>query len=127
MSDGPTKPFPEASGKTMLLLHQMHGGLISTADLAIKIGEVLCEAHYGKDELERQRPLFAVDNGARWRIEGSWNRDRKIDGRGAFFVSIEKYDGRVTDIGAWWNYRPHPSVIPIIEQHLRGKKPGDTE
>jgi hypothetical protein len=80
---------------------QMQGGLIRTAELAVQIAEALCEAHYGRDELVQQRPLIAADKGEHWRVEGSDNRDGKIAGRGNFFLSIEKYDGRVIDIGMW--------------------------
>ncbi|HLI12511.1 MAG TPA: NTF2 fold immunity protein [Alphaproteobacteria bacterium] len=98
------------------------GDIVFDADLAVKIGEVLCEAHYGEKEIARQRPLLAIDKGGYWRVEGSFNRDRKIDGPAAFFLSIEKEDGRVSDIGKWLAYHPHPSVVPLIREHYRKKK-----
>jgi hypothetical protein len=127
MSDDAAPPFPEATGKTMVMLHEMHGGVVFDANLAVRIAEALCETHFGKDALERQKPLFAIDGGTYWRVEGNWNRDREVDGPGAFFVSIEKSDGRITDIGAWWVYHAHPSVIPLVEQHLREAKSDGTE
>lgn len=93
-------------GERSLILMGLHGGLITTVELAVGIGELLCEAHYGKDGLAEQKPLFAVDNGTYWRVEGSLNRDGKVQGRGNFYLSIEKYDGRVTDIGCWMRYGP---------------------
>jgi len=127
VSDDLTKYFAVASGEATLVFTKMiHGGVVFTEDIAIKIGEVLCEGHYGKEELARQRPLLAFDKETHWRVEGSWNRDGKIEGDGAFFISIEKYDGRVTDIGKWHPYRAHPSVVPLIKEHI-AKKKGEEE
>lgn len=74
MFEDSEKPFSVTPGETMLFLHQMRGGVIFDADVAVKIGELLCKAHYGKGELERQKPLSAVDKSTYWRVEGSWNR-----------------------------------------------------
>ncbi|HUK06894.1 MAG TPA: NTF2 fold immunity protein [Stellaceae bacterium] len=103
----------------------IHGGLVFSSDLAEKIAELLFEAHYGKEELARQRPLLVRDKDTYWRIEGSWNREGKINGRAELFVSIDKYNGRVTNFGGYARLQPHPSVVPILQQHfenLKGKK-----
>lgn len=105
MSDNSPAPEPELGERTLILMG-MHGGLIATAELAVKMGEILCEAHYGKEGLATLKPLFAVDNGSYWRVEGSLNRDGKVQGYGNFYLSIDKYDGRVTDIGCWMRYGP---------------------
>jgi hypothetical protein len=109
------------------MIELTRGGIVFDADLAIRIGELLCEAHYGADSLERQRPLTALDKGSYWRVEGSWNRDRKIDGIGAFHLSMDKRDGRVTRFGLDFVYHADPSVIPLIKQHLAQKKSNDTD
>ncbi len=95
-----------------------HGrsAIIVDGSLAIRIGETLCEALY--DDLSRQQPLFAIDKGDYWRVEGSWNRNGEIEGIAEFFLSIEKVDAKVTEIGELVRYTPHPSVVPIIEKHL---------
>ena len=123
MSDDSSKHFAVPSGETMLFMTKMtRGGVVFSSDIARKIAELLCEAHYGGEELERQKPLSVTDNETHWRVEGSWNRDGKSKGPGAFFVSIDKYDGRVTDFGQLYPYRAHPSVVPIIKQHLKSKE-----
>jgi hypothetical protein len=99
---------------------QMRGGLICTPELAVQIGEALCEAHYGKAELIRQRPLRAVDKGSCWRVEGIFNRDGNIQGSGHFFLSIEKYDGRVTDIGTWFR---NPEGEEFLREVVAAKSP----
>jgi len=99
----------------------IHGGLVFSSDLAEKIAELLFEAHYGKEELARQRPLLVTDRDTYW----NWNREGKINGRAELFISIEKYNGRVTDFGGYVRFHPHPSVVPILQQHfenLKGKK-----
>jgi hypothetical protein len=96
--DKPDQAGRDHSDACMLLLNSLgRGGLIFSAGLAKRISEVLCDAHYG--DLSRQLPLSVVDNETCWRIDGNWNRDRKLDGPGPFFISIEKSDGRVTEIG----------------------------
>jgi NTF2 fold immunity protein of polymorphic toxin system component len=128
MPDAPPEPFAVASGEGMLVMTQMtRGGVVLSGDLAVKLAEVLCEAHYGSEEVERQKPFNVADKGTYWRVEGSLNRDGKIDGPGAFFVSLGKYDGRVTDFGRWLPYHAHPTAVPLIKQHLAGKKTRDTE
>ena len=123
MSDDSNKHFAVPSGETMLFMTKMiRGGIVFSSDLAQKLAEVLCEAHYGERQLSRQKPFSITDKDTYWRVEGSWNRDGKSEGPGAFFVSIDKYDGRVTDFGQLYPYRAHPSVIPIIKQHLKSKK-----
>lgn len=119
--------FRKYPGAMLFMIEIARGGVIFDAELAVRLGELLCEAHYGKDELERQRPLTAVDKGTYWRVEGSWNRDRRIDGPTTFCLSVQKYDCRLTDIGLGWAYRAHPSVIPIIEPYLRARKPEKPE
>jgi len=99
---------------------QMQGGLIRTAELAVQIAEALCAAHYGKDELEQQKPLLAIDKENRWRVEGSFNRDGKIVGGGNFFLSIEKYDGRVTDIGRWFR---NPEGEEFVRKMMAAETP----
>lgn len=104
------------------MIARTRGGIIYDSELARRLGELLLEAHYGKAELARQQPLLVEDKGDAWRVEGSWNRDQKSEGAGAFYLSIGKVDGRVLDIGVWAIIHPHPSVRPLIEAHLRRKQ-----
>jgi len=97
-SDDQFEDDRSSSDACMLLLNSLgRGGLIFSADLAAKIGEVLCEAHYG--DLSRQMPLSVTDKETYWRVEGDWNRDGNLDGPGPFYISIEKDDGRIAEIG----------------------------
>lgn len=96
-------------------VNMARGGVIYDAEVARKIGEILLEAHYGKEEFERQRPLVVEDKASYWRVEGSWNRDQKIEGNGAFFLSITRYDLRVLDIGMLMILHTPPDVQAYLE------------
>lgn len=109
------------------LTNAAHGALISSADAACRLAEVLLEAHYGKAQVERQRPLRASDKGDYWRVDGSQSLTGKQEGLGPFFMSIKKYDGAVTDFGVYYDYKPHPSVQPLIEEARRKQKPDGTK
>jgi hypothetical protein len=123
MSDDSKNPSTVAPGRGMLFLTNIaRGGVVFSSDLAQRIAELLCEAHYGNKELARQRPFSVTDKDTYWRVEGNWNRDGEIEGTGTFFVSIEKYDARVTDFGILF----HPAVVPLLKEHLRRMKKGDT-
>jgi hypothetical protein len=100
----------------VMLIQMAKGGVVFTSELARSLAESLLEAHYGSDELERQRPLLIMDNGNHWRVEGSWNRGQKIPGSGAFFLSIQKSDGRVIDLGRWFIPPARPSSPPPIDE-----------
>jgi hypothetical protein len=90
--------------------------LVLDENFAVQLGEILCEALYG--DLALQAPLFATDSIAYWRVEGSRNRDGAINGTAEFFLSLEKSDGRVADIGEHLRFPPHPSVVPMINEHF---------
>lgn len=113
----------QATGTVSIdFLKMIHGGLVFSADMAARLGEVLCEAHYGKEEVERQKPLVAEDKGTWWRVEGSYNRERKIEGKASFFLSIEKDEGRIVEIGLWYALPTHPLASQFIDEMKRGKK-----
>ena len=124
MSKPPPLFPPVASpSSTMMQLHQMsRGGILYSAELARHLGELLLEAHYGQDELERQLPLTVEDKGDTWSLGGSWNRDRKLEGNGAFFMSVQKHDARVLDFGCWAICHPPPEVQAIINAELQRRK-----
>jgi len=109
--DGSARP------NTMMLLHKIsRGGVVCDAQLACGIGALLLECHYGVEELARQQPLTATEKGDYWRVEGSWNRDNKLEGRGPFFLSIAKSDGRITDFGIWGAIHAHPDALARIRR-----------
>jgi hypothetical protein len=109
------------------LIEMARGGLVFDPGVARRIGELLLEAHYGTAELERQRPLIVTDKGDQWQIDGSWNRDQKIEGKGPFFMSMRKFDGRVLDFGVWGVIHMDPKVKAMLEAHARQARANRTE
>ena len=91
------------------------GGVINNAEIARKFAEVVLEHTQSKEELERQVPLTVEDRGDNWFIPGSWNRDKSVEGGGAFEMPVRKRDAQVLDVGI-------PIVMklsPGTEQTLR--------
>ena len=119
----PVPPGLKPDNATMLFIQMTHGGVVFSAEVAIKIAEVLCETHYGQEELDRQKPFTAEDKDTFWRVEGSYNRDPKVDGLAWFFVSIDKHNARVTDLGLSMNMTPSPKVAAYLRAHAQSKKP----
>jgi hypothetical protein len=115
-------PREPGSSSMVWFTNITHGGMIPNAELACQLGALLLAAHYGKDELELQRPLTATDKGDCWQVDGSRSRGSAAQGRGPFHLTIRKYDGRITEINVDYEIQPHPSVQPIIDEHLRQKK-----
>jgi hypothetical protein len=104
----------------MVMTETFSGDLLSDKDLAIRVAELLCEAHYG--DLREQMPLSVTDGGDYWRVEGNRNRDGTINGPAEFFLSIEKRDGRVTDFGQYVRYPPHPFVVRALRERQNDEK-----
>jgi hypothetical protein len=96
-------------------------GIVCDGNLAVKLADLLCDALY--DDVTQQRPFSVREDGTCWRIEGSRNRDGALNDRGEFFLSMEKSDGRVSDIGELMRCQPHPSVVPVINEHFAQHKP----
>lgn len=86
----------------IMFLHKINrGGVICDAELACAVGALLLQRHYGSDELARQEPLTAADEGNCWSVEGAHNRDYGLEEDGPFFMTIAKFDGRISDFGQW--------------------------
>jgi hypothetical protein len=110
----------------LLLAGFASGGVIADAGHARAAAELLLEHRYGRAELERQRPLIVEDAGNSWRVEGSWNRERKTDPAdplqmtfGPFHVLFWKHDGRVLDYGVPGIMEPDPGAMRRIRRHLK--------
>lgn len=76
----------------------MRGGVIVNAsDLAVHLAKVYISNLYGEDELTRQLPLSARDEGDIWVIEGSFNSGAQNEGTGPVRITLGKADGRLID------------------------------
>lgn len=60
-----TGKTPQMSS-TALLNSIIRGGVVWNEELALKIGELLIQSHYGDTEFQRQRPFSIKDEGGMW-------------------------------------------------------------
>jgi len=103
---------------TMWLLKILKGGIVTNPEMALKIAELVIANVYSADDLEQQRPLTVSDQSDRWLVEGSYNKDRKIEGWGAAKVVIKKSDGQILEVYIPMVMLPHPDV----HKYLRSDK-----
>jgi hypothetical protein len=89
--------LPHQPGRILDFINLMSGGLINSAELAERIGEMLLSSHFGSEEIAGQLPLLAADRGDSWDIEGGPAPKREAGGR--FCMRIRKHDGQVTEFG----------------------------
>ena len=73
------------------------GALIDKPRTAIALASVFIEDLYGNDELQRQEPLAAHDDGKQWIVEGSYNSGQTQEGTGSVRIVIDKFDGHLID------------------------------
>ena len=105
-----------------LIFQEMQGGVVNNTEIAIGIAELVIENVYGEDEVKRQRPFEAFDETDRWRIEGSYNRDRKIEGHGPIEIWIRKRDAKIIDLVSHAIMEVPEEVREIIREELDRKK-----
>jgi len=67
----------------------MRGGVLGTADIARRFAELVLEYTQDPAMLQQQKPLEVEDRGDTWFILGSWNRDAKMPGFGAFRMTVK--------------------------------------
>ncbi|MDA8232391.1 MAG: NTF2 fold immunity protein [Magnetospirillum sp.] len=114
-----TGPVMKEKPSRQVMLHAIcSGGLLNKRDLALKIGELLAYSVYPREEMDRQRPLEIRDDGDRWTIIGSYNRQMK-DGRGPLKVVLRKWDAAVLDLAT-------PMLYTAPEDQGKTPDPGET-
>jgi hypothetical protein len=105
-----------------LHFQEMQGGVVNNPKIAIDIAELVIANVYGDNEVKLQRPFEVFDESDRWRIEGSYNRDKKIEGPGPIKVWIRKRDAKIIDVINPFIMKVPPEVKKIIKQNLNKKK-----
>lgn len=101
----------------------LKGGIIGTAEMALKFAEILLEHTQGKAELENQQPLLVKDQGDTWRIVGSWKPDAgELElTHGPWRMVCKKHDAQILDIGSPAVVKLSPEVVRRVEEakHLK--------
>lgn len=95
-------PSIYAQGVNPLLPEPMSkSGVISNADVAVKVAEAVLFPFYGKTKIEEERPydVFLI-NAKYWYITGTLHKNRhdKIQFGGTFEIIIKKSDGQIISV-----------------------------
>lgn len=105
-----------------LIFQEMQGGVVNNTKIAIGIAELVIENVYGVDEVTRQKSFEAFDETDRWRIAGSYNRDRKIEGHGPIEIWIRKRDAKIIDVVSHAIMEVPKEVREITREELDKRK-----
>jgi NTF2 fold immunity protein len=107
----------------------LKGGIIGTAEVALKFAEIVLEYTQGKEELEEQRPLIVKDQGTTWRVEGSWNPDaREMElAKGRWRMVVKKHDAQIIDIGTPAFVKLSPEVEARVRKIRRLQADADKQ
>lgn len=93
---------------------------IATADIATAFGLIVLKSG-GQDDVDKQLPLTASDQGDIWLIRGSLSRDRAAEGPGPFRLEVRKCDAKVIDMGFDFILNVPPEVRPFFQRALRDR------
>lgn len=88
------------------LMNILNEDMVSDAETAIELVEVLIRRNYGDDALKAQQPLSARDDGKYWWVEGPPNALEKSTGVGPVHVQLKKADAGVASL-----YNTLPSAL----------------
>jgi hypothetical protein len=84
----------------VLLTKAFNGGMVNSDETAVVIAAAILKGHYGPDELSKQQPLRAMDEGDSWFVKGSHrDPDFEPEDGGSWHIRIMKDDGRVVAMG----------------------------
>lgn len=88
--------------------------LLCDPALAEAFAAAALENANGDEELRRQMPLVVSDQGEIWRVRGSHNADRAVEGPGPFHLEVQKRDARVLDMWSEWVLHTPPDVQALL-------------
>ncbi len=78
----------------MEVSYKPQGGYIKTPETAVKVTEAIGMEFYGKEVIERQRPLLVTKSGNVWIVRGSFSRKLDTEG-GVMEIRISSESGAV--------------------------------
>lgn len=86
--------MPESEPRPSVVLHGFEGGIVKSANTALRLGQVVLENLVGQRRLARCLPLQAQDRGDRWSLSGAGG-----DGSSECRIDIGKSDAAVLPHG----------------------------
>jgi hypothetical protein len=103
------------------------GGVIGTAEIARRFGELVLEHTQSKSGLQAQLPLTVEDQGDAWLVRGSRNRDHSQEGAGPFRMVVKKRDAQVIDVAVYYVVKIAAEDQELFREAFRkaGRPPPD--
>jgi hypothetical protein len=83
---------------TLEMYKRYSGGVVNSADMAVKLAEVLVARFYGQTEVAAQTPFHVTQEGDRWVIEGSQRKDPANPMAGPVTLILSRADAQVIGI-----------------------------
>jgi len=108
--------------EVVVLSDQQTPDLLSDPPAAEKFASAVLVNAAGEEELSRQSPLIVDDKGETWRVRGSGNANRAVEGPGPFELEVQKRDARVLDMWFEWVLNTPPEVQVLLRTSV-GKPP----
>jgi hypothetical protein len=87
------------NGAGLYVNELIHGGVITTPEVAREFAALVLGSLYGDEELAKQQPLRVVDQGRTWLVEGSHQWPDGAAGSGSWFMTMQKRDAKVLKLG----------------------------
>ena len=97
------------------------GGVVTKPETAIAIASAMLLENQGAEELSRQQPLRAIDDGDAWTVRGSYEDPGLGAGLGAWSVRIAKDDAQVTKMGHRLMRLDVPEKVKAMARQARRK------
>lgn len=84
--------MPEAADAPSVILHGFAGGIVNSADLALRLAQVILDGAQRSDKPTTRTSLQVQDRGSSWSV-------RSVDGNGAdvYEIDIRKRDAAICD------------------------------
>ena len=116
--------MPEAAPRPSIVLHGFTGGIAGSADIALRVAQVVLEGLLGQRELSAYLPLQAQDRADTWSISCAVGGDAGICN-----IDIRKLDGAVlaTGVARQEQLLPNATIVEKLAAILAESAGGAAE
>ena len=108
----------------MLVNKIAFGGVVTKSETAVAIAAAILLENQGAEELARQQPLKAEDEGDAWTVRGSYEDPSLAPGLGAWSVRILKDDAQVTKMGHRLMRLDAPEPVKVMARQEKARRKG---
>ncbi len=103
----------------LYIMKTIRGGLVTKAESALKLAEILIADANDAAYLESERPLTVTEQADRWVVAGRADDDDEVTGRRPVSISIAKNDAKILDFKIQALTLPHSVVSKIFKGPVR--------